>query len=86
MSGSRPDRPPLHGTVVAVLAAYGDRRPDEVPEDVDSMELAWLVHQIDQRYGYALDADDAALASMNTVSGVARVLARYGLEPETAHE
>lgn len=80
-----------------MLAAYGDRRPDEVPEDVDSMELAWLVHQIDQRYGHALDADDAALARMTTVSGVARVLAdletgsdlrtgSLGLEPEAAHE
>ena len=37
--------------VVAMLATYGDRRPEQVPEAIDSLELAWLIHQVEQRYG-----------------------------------
>jgi acyl carrier protein len=67
--------------VLAILAGYGDRAPDQVPEDIDSMELAWLLHQLDQRYGRSLDSDDALLARMATVSGVVEVLAELGGEP-----
>jgi hypothetical protein len=66
--------PPQRGDVLAMLASYGGRRPDQVPEHIDSMELAWLVHQVEQRYGFSLDSDDEALARMTTVSGAVRVL------------
>jgi hypothetical protein len=59
--------------VVAMLATYGDRRPDQVPEAIDSLELAWLIHQVEQRYG-GLDIDDDALARMSTVTGAVDVL------------
>jgi hypothetical protein len=59
--------------VVAMLATYGDRQPDQVPEAIDSLELAWLIHQIEQRYG-PLDVDDDELARMSTVTGVLGVL------------
>jgi hypothetical protein len=59
--------------VVAMLAAYGDRRPEQVPEAIDSLELAWLIHQVEQRYG-ALDIDDDAIAHMSTVTGAVDVL------------
>jgi hypothetical protein len=59
--------------VVAMLATYGDRQPEQVPEAIDSLELAWLLHQIEQRYG-ALDVDDDALARMSTVTGALDVL------------
>jgi hypothetical protein len=59
--------------VVAMLATYGDRQPDQVPEVIDSLELAWLVHQIEQRYG-ELDVDDDMLERMSTVSGALEVL------------
>jgi hypothetical protein len=59
--------------VVAMLASYGDRRPDQVPEAIDSLELAWLIHQVEQRYG-ALDIDDDALPRMFTVTGAVDVL------------
>ncbi|MEY9928374.1 acyl carrier protein [Catenulispora sp. GP43] len=64
--------------VVAMLATYGERTPDEVPESVDSLELAWLIHQVEQRYGRPFDADDDALARMTTVSAVVRVLGELG--------
>ncbi|MFD0573862.1 hypothetical protein ACFQ0T_37360 [Kitasatospora gansuensis] len=55
-----------------MLAGFGDRAPEEVPEGIDSMELAWLVHQLEQRYDRHLDDD--TLARMTTVSGVIDVL------------
>jgi hypothetical protein len=47
----------------------GDRAPDEVTEEIGSLELAWLVSQVEDRYHTTLDFDDAALAQMMTVSG-----------------
>ena len=64
--------------VVAMLATYGERRPEEVPETVDSLELAWLIHQVEQRYGRPFDADDEALARMTTVDAVVEVLGDLG--------
>jgi hypothetical protein len=70
---------PGRDEVVAMLAGFGDRTPEEVPEGIDSMELAWLVHQIEQRYDRHLD--DATLARMTTVSGAVDVLAALGPLP-----
>jgi acyl carrier protein len=47
----------------------GDRAPDEVVEKIGSLELAWLVSQVEERYGTRLDLDDDALRQMTTVSG-----------------
>jgi acyl carrier protein len=60
--------------VLAMLATYGNREPAQVPENIDSLELAWLLHQIEQRTGRALDLDDEELARMSTVSGVVDLL------------
>jgi hypothetical protein len=65
--------PPQREDVIAMLASYGDRRPDQVPEAIDSLELAWLIHQIEQRYG-VLDVDDDMITRMSTVTGVLGVL------------
>jgi hypothetical protein len=59
--------------VVAMLATYGDRQPEQVPEAIDSLELAWLIHQIEQRYG-PLGVDDDMLARMSTVTSVVGLL------------
>jgi hypothetical protein len=59
--------------VVAMLATYGDRQPEQVPEAIDSLELAWLIHQIEQRYG-PLDVDDDMLSRMSTVTSVVGLL------------
>ena len=56
-----------------MLATYGDRQPEQVPEAIDSLELAWLMHQIEQRYG-VLDVDDDMITRMSTVTGVVDVL------------
>lgn len=56
-----------------MLASMGERAPDQVRERIDSMELAWLVHQVEQRYGVQL-ADDQ-LDRMATVTDAVAVLA-----------
>jgi acyl carrier protein len=56
-----------------MLATFGDRQPDQVPEAIDSMELVWLIHQIEERLG-ELDLDDDMLDRMSTVTGVLGVL------------
>ena len=61
--------PPGRREVVAILASMGDRAPGEVAEEIGSLELAWLVSQVEERYGTRLELDDDALAQMMTVSG-----------------
>lgn len=56
-----------------MLATFGDRQPDQVTEVIDSLELAWLMHQLEQRYG-TLEVDDDTVARMSTVTGVLDVL------------
>lgn len=69
---------PQRSDVVAMLASYGDRQPEQVPEAIDSLELAWLLHQVEQRYG-VLDVDDDMIARMSTVSGAVGVLTDLGV-------
>jgi hypothetical protein len=51
-----------------MLATFGDRAPERVPESIGSLELAWLVHQVEQRYGVTLDLTDPDLARMGSVT------------------
>ena len=71
---------PTRDDVLAMLATYGDRAPADVAEGIDSLELAWLVHQLEQHYGGPLDLDDEALARMSTVSGTLEVLQELKVE------
>jgi len=59
-----------------MLATYGDRSPEQVRERIDSLELAWLIHQVEQRHSLALDLDDDSLNEMSTVDGAVTVLDR----------
>ncbi len=56
-----------------MLATFGDRQPEQVTEAIDSMELVWLIHQIEERLG-DLDLDDDMLDRMSTITGVLDVL------------
>jgi acyl carrier protein len=71
---------PDRGEVLAMLATYGDRRPEDVTEGIDSLELAWLIHQLEQHYGAALDLTDDDLARMSTVTGAVDVLRELKVE------
>jgi acyl carrier protein len=57
-----------------MLAGLGHRDAERVSEQIDSMELAWLVHQAEERYGVTLDLTDDAFARMSTVDGAVEVL------------
>jgi len=72
-----PDAPD-RSDVLAMLATYGDRQPDQIPEGINSLELAWLLHQIEQRYG-EFEADDDTIARMSTVTGAVDVLRSMGV-------
>jgi len=71
---------PERAELLAMLAAFGDRRPEQVPENLDSMELAWLIHQVEERYGRRIDLDDAALARMTSVTNAQQVLRDHVFE------
>jgi hypothetical protein len=71
---------PQRAELLTMLAAFGDRRPEQVPESIDSMELAWLIHQVEERYGRRIDLDDAVLARMTSVSSAAEVLRDHVFE------
>ncbi|MGW5053895.1 hypothetical protein [Actinokineospora sp. NPDC004072] len=65
---------PGRADVVAMLAAYGDRGPLQVGEQLDSLELTWLVAQVERRYGVELDLTDEVFGAMSTVSGAVSAL------------
>ncbi|WP_225848897.1 acyl carrier protein [Streptomyces sp. HPF1205] len=73
---------PDRAEIVAILADFGGRPPEQVPEGIDSMELAWLVHRIEQRYGGRVD--DEAMERMTTVTGVLEVLAELPAQPDVS--
>lgn len=78
------ERFPSRADVLAMLASYGDRQPDEVSEELGSLELTWLVAQVEQRYAVQLDLDDDEFAAMSTVTGaVDRLRAALGSGPST---
>jgi acyl carrier protein len=69
---------PDRSDVLEMLASYGERQPEQVPETIDSLELVWLLHQIEQRYG-EFDVDDDTIMQMSTVTGVLDVLRSRGV-------
>ena len=70
MSSELPNRT----DVLEMLAGYGDRRPDDVNEELGSLELTWLVAQAEQRYSVQLELTDEMFAGMGTVTGAVDVL------------
>jgi hypothetical protein len=65
---------PERGDVLQMLASYGDRAPQEVGEQLGSLELTWLIAQAEQRYRVVLDLSDEVFARMQTVSSAVDVL------------
>jgi hypothetical protein len=60
--------------VLTMLRGYRERGGDPGADGVDSLELVWLIHQVEQRYGVRLDLTDGQLSSMSTVDQAAAVL------------
>ncbi|OLF19328.1 acyl carrier protein [Actinophytocola xanthii] len=57
-----------------MIAALDGRPVAEIGGQIDSMQLAWLVHQVEQRYGVEIELDDGQYARMSTVDGAVEVL------------
>jgi acyl carrier protein len=70
-----PPEPPGREEVVTILAKLGDRTPDEVTEQIGSLEVAWLISEVEQQYHVTLELSDEALAQMVTISGAVATLA-----------
>jgi acyl carrier protein len=60
--------------VVSMIASLDGRPVGEVGDRIDSLQLAWLVNQAEQRYGVEIDLDDGQYARMSTVDGAVEVL------------
>ena len=57
-----------------MLAGLSGRDLAQPSETIDSMELAWLVQQVEHRNRVTLDLGDDELARMSTVDGAVGVL------------
>ena len=66
---------PTRAEVVAMLASFGDRDHEQVAERIGSLELTWLITQVEQRYDVTLELTDETLAQMATVSGAVAAIA-----------
>lgn len=69
-----PPEPPGREEVVTILAKLGDRTPDAVTEQIGSLEVAWLISEVEQQYQVTLELSDEALAQMVTISGAVATL------------
>jgi hypothetical protein len=60
--------------VIEMLASFGQRSADEVPEQIGSLELTWLITKVELQYGVTLELSDATLLGMTTVSSAVATL------------
>jgi acyl carrier protein len=69
-----PGGPLSTDAVVRMLAAFGDRSPDQVDDVVGSLELTWLIAEIEEDYDVVIDLSPAELDAIHTVADASRVL------------
>lgn len=69
-----PSDPPSREEVITILAKLGDRTPGDVTEPIGSLERAWLISEVEQRYDVTLDLSDEVMARMLTVSDAVTTL------------
>ncbi len=60
--------------LVSMLAPLAHRAANPEAERLDSMEVAWLVHQVEQRYQVTLDLDDESLGRLRTLTDATQIL------------
>jgi hypothetical protein len=65
---------PDRAEVIGMLASFGQRSIDEVPEQIGSLELTWLITQVELHYGVTLELSDETLVQMTTVSSAVTAL------------
>jgi hypothetical protein len=57
-----------------MLATFGDRPAEEVAEQITSLEVVWLLHCVEQRYGLRLDFNSDEATRISSVSEAVAVL------------
>lgn len=57
-----------------MLAAFGQRTPESVPETLGSLELTWLTAEFEQRYAVELELSDEQFEAVRTVDDAVAVL------------
>ncbi|WP_433384952.1 acyl carrier protein [Micromonospora sp. KLBMP9576] len=68
-------RPDLdRAELVGMLADLAGKPPAELGDRIGSMELAWLVHLVEQRHERRLELTDDQLAGIRTVDDALAVL------------
>ena len=60
--------------VLQMLQSLNERATDPARERLSSMEVAWIVHQVEQRYSVELDLDDDQLAKLRTIDDAVQLL------------
>jgi acyl carrier protein len=60
--------------VLQMLQSLNERATDPARERLSSMEVAWIVHQVEQRYSVELDLDDDQLAKLRTIEDAVQLL------------
>ena len=65
---------PDRAAVIEMLASFGQRSVDDVPEQIGSLELTWLITKVELRYDVTLELSDETLLSMTTVSSAVTTL------------
>ncbi len=60
--------------IVLMLAAFGNRTPAMVDDVVRSLDLAWLIAEVEKRYDVMLDLSVEQLDSVRTVDDAVRIL------------
>ncbi|MFJ8044001.1 acyl carrier protein [Kitasatospora sp. NPDC096147] len=65
---------PDRAEVVAMLAAFGQRPAESVPETLGSLELTWLTAEFEQRYAIELELSDEQFEAVRTVNDAVAVL------------
>jgi hypothetical protein len=70
--------------VIEMLAAFGQRSADEVPEQIGSLELTWLITKVELQYGVVLELNDDTLMSMTTVTSALATLRSVLAGPDQA--
>lgn len=58
---------PDRAEVLEILAAFGQRAAESVPETLGSLELTWLIAEIEQRYAIEADLSDERFEAIRTV-------------------
>ena len=54
--------------VIAILAALGDRPPESTADPIGSLELTWLIAELEQRYAVVLDLPGDRLDGIRTIA------------------